>query len=225
MKKSIIYICIALCTVLFALTVHMIFYVTPVEEKMLFNQKIFYYHVPNAFMLMVAVVICGIYSLLYIKKRDSKYDDVALATGELSVMFGAIVLITGSIWGRAEWGVWWTWDARLSTSLVLFMVMVGYVIVRKYGGPGSQQLAAGMAIFGMINVPLIYFSVRIWRTLHPKTSVVPNLDSSMRGTFWLSVLLFTALFVLFLNARIAQARAQRELREVREMGLDAGLLE
>lgn len=225
MKQHIVSACAVVCALLFGYTVYMIFFGTPLEQTMLFNQKIFYYHVPNAFMLMVAVIVCGIYSLLYIKRRDPKYDDVAMAAGEVSVLFGAVVLITGSIWGRAEWGVWWTWDARLTTSLLLWMIMLGYVLVRTYGGPGSQRLAAGLAIFGTVNVPLIYFSVRIWRTLHPQTSVVPQLDSTMRGTFWLSVLCFTCFFVLLMNSRTGQARANRQLREAREIGLDAGLFE
>ena len=225
MKRGIVYACAGLGALLFAYTQYMIFYGTPLEQTMLFNQKIFYYHVPNAFMLMVSVIVCGVYSLKYIKSRDGRHDDIAGAAGEVSVLFGAVVLITGSIWGRAEWGVWWTWDLRLSTSAILFMIMIGYVLVRQYGGPGSERLAAGLAIFGMADVPLIYFSVKISRTLHPETSVVPNLDATMRGTFWLSVLAFTCFFILLLNARTAQARSRRELRETRELGLDAGILE
>lgn len=225
MKRGIVLTSAALCVAGFAYTLYMIFYGTPVDKQLFFNQKIFYYHVPNAFNLFVAVFVCGIASILYLKRRDGRYDDVAEAAGELAVLFGAIVLVTGAIWGKAAWGKWWTWDARLTTSLLLWMVMLGYVLVRKYAGPGSERLAAGLAIFGMADVPLIYFSVKIWRTLHPNTSVVPGLESSMKAAFWLSVLLYLIFFVLLLITRVDQARAHRKLREARELGLDAGLFE
>jgi heme exporter protein C len=174
--------------------------------------------------LFVSVIVCGIASVLYVRRRDGKYDDLAAAAGELSVLFGAAVLVTGSIWGKAAWNVWWQWDARLTTSLLLWMVMVGYVLVRKYGGPGSERLAAGLAIFGMVDVPLIYFSVKIWRTLHPPTSVVPGLEGAMLRTWAVSVLLFLVFYVLLLTARTGLARAERRLHEARERGLDAGVL-
>ena len=210
---------------LLAWTQWLIFYGTPPDKLLFFNQKIFYYHVPNAIMVFVAVIVCGVSSLLYLKRRDGKYDDVAEAAGELAVMYGAIMLITGSIWGKAAWNVWWQWDARLTTALLLWMVMLGYVLVRKFAGPGSERLAAGLAVFGMADVPLIYFSVKIWRTLHPPTSVVPELESSMKLAFWMSFVTFTLMFVVLLVVRVSVARQHRLLRETRERGLDAGLLE
>lgn len=224
MKRAFIFGLAVLAAAGFVMTSNAIFYGTPIDKMLLFNQKIFYYHVPCAFMLFVAVITCGVASLLYLKRRQGRYDDIALAAGELAVVFGAIVLVTGSLWGKAAWNVWWQWDARLTTSLLLWMTMVGYVLVRKFGGPAAERLAAGLGVFGMANVPLIYFSVKIWRTLHPKTSVVPQLESSMRATFWQSVLLFLAFFLLLIFARVATARAARQLREVEEQALDAGLI-
>lgn len=206
-------------------TLYLVFWGTPVDRQLYFSQKIFYWHVACAFMLFVGVFVCGIYSLLYLKKREGRYDDVALAAGELAVLFGAIMLVTGSIWGKAAWGKWWEWDARLTTALLLEMIMLGYVLVRKFGGPGSERLAAGLAVFGMVDVPLVYFSVRIWRTLHPESSVVPGLEGSMRLTMWLSVLTFLLFFVLLLLARVAQTRSDRQVREARELGLDSGLFD
>jgi heme exporter protein C len=105
------------------------------------------------------------------------------------------------------------------------MIMVAYVLVRKYGGPGSERLGAGLGVFAMLDVPLIYLSVHIWRTVHPKTSVVPGLQGNMRIAFWLGVASFIALFVLLMNVSIAVARARRQLEDVRERAFDAGLLE
>jgi heme exporter protein C len=209
----------------FCYTQYLIFYGTPLDRLLMFNQKIFYYHVPCWFMLFLSVFTCGYGSWRYLKKRDGRYDDIAIAAGELAVLFGAAGLITGSIWGKAAWNVWWTWDARLTMSLLLWLTMVGYVLVRKYGGPGSERLAAGLAIFACVSVPFVYFSVRIWRTLHPEASVVPGLEAEMRITFWLSVLLFTMFWTMLLTLRIGAARAQRSLNEARERGLDAGLFE
>lgn len=225
MKRGLFIAAAGVCVLLFGYTLYAIFYKAPLDRALYFNQKIFYYHVPNAFMLFLSVIVCGVASLLYLKRRDGKYDDLAEAAGELAVLFGLIVLVTGSIWGKAAWGKWWQWDARLTTSLLLWMVMLGYVLVRKYGGPGSERLAAGLAVFGLADVPLIYFSVKIWRTLHPKTSVVSELQPGMRGPFWLSVLLFACLFYLLLTVRVKAAAANRRVRELHDRGLDAGVFE
>jgi heme exporter protein C len=225
MKRILISAAAILCMALLAYTQYAIWYGTPIDALLFTNQKIFYYHVPNAFMLFAAVIVCGVASVQYLRTRKGEWDDIAEAAGELAVLYGAIVLVTGMIWGKAAWEVWWQWDARLTTSLLLWMVMLGYVLVRRFAGPGSERLAAGLAVFGMADVPLIYFSVKIWRTLHPETSVVPALQSSMKLAFWMSVLTFTLMFILFLAARVGVARAGRQLREARERGLDAGLFE
>ncbi len=225
MTRIIILALTALCSAGFLLTLDMVFYGTPIDRLLFFSQKIFYYHVPCSFVLFAAVIVCGIYSILYMRSRDGRHDDVALAAGELAIVFGGAMMVTGSIWGKAAWGVWWQWDARLTTALLLWMVMIGYMLVRKYGGPGSERLSAGLAIFGMVNVPLVYGSVRFWRTLHPETSVVPSLEGSMRLAFWLSVALFLAFFAVLLVGRVGQGRLLRRVHEAREKALDAGILE
>ena len=88
-------------------------------------------------------------------------------------------LMTGPLWGRKAWGVWWQWDARLTSALVMWLVFVAYLLLRKYGGPGSEKLSAVLALFGMANVPFVYWSVNVWRTVHPKTSVVMTLQPAM----------------------------------------------
>ena len=225
MKKIALFSGAAACVGLFAYTLYLIFYVTPLADSLLFNQKILYYHVPCAFMLFLAVIICGVASLRYLKSRDPKHDDLAEAAGHLAVLFGAIMLITGSIWAKVAWDHWWVWDARLSSALLLWMAVVAYMLVRKYGGPGSERLAAGLAVFATVNIPLVYFSVKIWRTYHPPTSTVPGLSGSMRAALWLSVLLFAIFFFLLLHVRVQSGRAERRLSELSERGLDAGLFE
>jgi heme exporter protein C len=173
----------------------------PFEQTMGLVQKIFYYHVPSAMLMFVSAFVCGIASAVYLFRRSAAADRVALAAGELVVLFGAIVLVTGPIWARKAWGVWWEWDARLTSSLLLWMIFLAYMLVRRFGGPGSEKLAGAMALFGMANVPFVYVSVNYWRTLHPKTSVVMTLAPGMRGAFWLCVAAFVILYVLLLTVR------------------------
>jgi heme exporter protein C len=173
----------------------------PFEQTMGLVQKIFYYHVPSAMLMFVSAFVCGIASAIYLFRRSAAADRVALAAGELVVLFGAIVLVTGPIWARKAWGVWWEWDARLTSSLLLWMIFLAYMLVRRFGGPGSEKLAGAMALFGMANVPFVYVSVNYWRTLHPKTSVVMTLAPGMRGAFWLCVAAFVILYVLLLTVR------------------------
>jgi heme exporter protein C len=173
----------------------------PYEQTMGLVQKIFYYHVPSAMLMFVSAFVCGIASALFLFRRSAAADRVAVAAGELVVLFGLIVLVTGPIWARKAWGVWWEWDARLTSSLLLWMIFVAYLMVRRFGGPGSEKLAGAMALFGMANVPFVYVSVNYWRTLHPKTSVVMTLAPGMRGPFWFCVAAFTILYLLLLTLR------------------------
>lgn len=227
MKRLLMFGAVAVCALLFYHTIDLVFYGTPLErnDSLYINQKIFYYHVPQAFVLFISVIVCGVASLYFIKRREGRYDDIARSAGELSVVFGAMMLISGSIWAKASWGYWWAWDFRLSSSLLLWLLMVGYVLVRKYGGLGSERLAAGLAIFGAVDIPLVYFSVKVWETQHPETSVVPGLSGDVRTTFWLSVGLFILVFIVLLVTRIGQVRDTRGVRETRELALDAGVLD
>jgi heme exporter protein C len=175
---------------------------TPYEATMGLVQKIFYFHVPSWFAMFTSVFICGAASAVFLFKRSAAADRLAVAAGELTVLFGLMGLVTGPLWGRKSWGVWWQWDARLTMALLLELIFVGYLLVRKYGGPGSDKLSAAMALFGMANVPFVYVSVYIWRTIHPKTSVVPTLGPGMRGTFWFCVAAFMLLYSLLLTLRV-----------------------
>ncbi len=172
------------------------------ESTMGLIQKIFYFHVPSWFAMFLGVFICGVASAVYLFRRTSASDRLAAAAAELTVLFGAIGLVTGPLWGRKAWGVWWQWDARLTTALVLWMIFVAYLLLRRYGGPGSDRLAAGIGLFGMANAPFVYWSVNIWRTVHPKTSVVPTLPSDMGGALWWCVVAFLMLFGALLAARV-----------------------
>src|SRR5438445_3427427 len=147
----------------------------PYEATMGLVQKIFYFHVPAWMAMFTAVFVCGVASGIYLFRGSSAADRLAAAAGELTVLFGSIGLVSGSLWGRKAWGVWWQWDARLTMAFLLELIFFGYLVVRKYGGPGSDKLAAAMGIFGGATAPFVYKSVDWWRTIHPKTSVVQTL--------------------------------------------------
>ncbi len=185
----------------------------PYESTMGLVQKIFYYHVPSAMIMFISAFVCGIASAVFLFRGRAEADHLAAAAGELVVVFGAIVLVTGPLWARKAWGVWWEWDARLTSSLLLWMIFVAYLLVRKYGGPGSEKLAAAMALFGMANVPFVYVSVNIWRTLHPKTSVIPELPKPMMGPFWFSVAAFVLLYIALVTIRTALGRERAQLEQ------------
>jgi heme exporter protein C len=174
----------------------------PFEATMGLVQKIFYYHMPAASMFLLSALVCGYASVRFLVGRDPRHDRRAWAAAELLVLFGAIALVTGPLWARKAWGVWWQWDVRLTSSLMGWMIGIAYLLVRKYGGPGSDKLAAGLALFGMANVPFIYISVNYWRTIHPTTNVVPTLPTSMGLPFWFCFAAFVLLFVLLLQLRV-----------------------
>jgi heme exporter protein C len=191
---------LALAAGMFALAPWMI-NAAPNEATMGLVYKIYFFHMPSAWMFMVAAITSGIASARFLFLKRPSADGWALAAGELAVLFGAFTLVTGPLWARKAWGVWWVWDARLTSSLMLFMIFVAYLLLRKYGGPGADKLGAGMALFGMANVPFIYVSVNYWRTFHPLTSVVPTLPVAMGIPLWYCVIAFTLLFIVLLRMR------------------------
>ena len=174
----------------------------PYESTMGLVQKIFYVHLPSAWMFLLAAVVCGIASVRFLFRGDVRQDSLAWAAAELVVLFGAVTLVTGPLWARKAWGAWWQWDVRLTSSLMGWMVAVAYLLLRRYGGPGSDKLAAGLALFGMANVPFVYISVNYWRTIHPTTNVVPTLPTSFGVPLWFSAAAFMLLFVLLLRMRV-----------------------
>jgi heme exporter protein C len=195
-------------------------------SSLFFNQKIFYFHVAHAFMLFAAVFVSGVASIAFLKTRNPKFDDIALAATEVAVAFGAVVLVTGSVWAKAAWDVWWDWEPRLTMSLLLWLILVGCVLVRKFAGPSADRIAAGMAIFGMVGVPFIY--TMVGQDRHPASGangVVATLHGAdYVNSFLLSALTFLLWFVVLVLVRIQGTRAERELRELRERGMDLGVL-
>jgi len=237
MNKFAVPLFATLAAVGITVSVYLVFFVAPLEysyneagkfngSSLFFNQKIFYFHVGHAFWLFGAVFVSGISSIGFLRTRDPRWDDIASASTDVAVAFGAVVLLTGSIWGKAAWDVWWQWEPRLTMSLLLWLVLVGYVLVRKFAGPSADRIAAGMAIFGMVGVPFIYKMVG--QSSHPAAGtqgVVATLPPGERGPFWLSVASFLFWYLALVISRVQSTRAEREVRELRERGLDLGVLQ
>lgn len=173
----------------------------PNEATMGLVAKIVYFHVPVWIMMFLAVFISGIASGIYLFRGRPAADQLAVSAAELAVLFGFMGLTTGPLWARVSWGVWWPWDVRTTLALILEMNFIAYLLLRKYGGPGAEKLAAGLALFGMFNVPFVYVSVNVWRTLHPETTVVPSLPAAMAGPFWWCVAAYFMLFLVMLTGR------------------------
>ena len=187
----------------------------PNEATMGLVAMILYFHVPVWFMMFLAVFICGIARGVYLFKGRPAADRLAVSAAELAVLFGVMGLTTGPLWARVSWGVWWPWDVRTTLALILEMNFVAYLLLRKYGGPGAEKLAAGVALFGMFNVPFVYVSVNVWRTLHPETTVVPTLPTAMAGPFWWCVVAYFVLFLVMLGGRRRLEDQRARLDELR----------
>jgi heme exporter protein C len=191
---------------------------TPVEAAQGPAQKIFYVHVPSAWAGLMAFVITGLLSILYLWLKDRRIDLAAAASAEVGVAFSVIILTTGPIWGKPIWGTWWTWDARLTSTLFLFLLFVGYIVLRDViTDPGVRgRFSAVIGIMALFLVPFIHLTVYLFRTLHPAPIVLkpsrPSLPGEMLTTLLMSVGVFTVLYVGFLMLRYGLGL----LREARE---------
>src|SRR5947209_5897891 len=141
----------------------------PTEATMGNVQRIFYYHMPSAVVAFTLFFANFIASIVYLARRSRASDAFAVSAAEVGVAFCTVVLVTGPLWARPVWGIWWTWDARLTTTLVLWLIYVSYLVLRRFSTAGQTPLlAAVLAVFGFVDVPLVYISNRIFRTQHPQ---------------------------------------------------------
>ncbi|MCR9163398.1 MAG: cytochrome c biogenesis protein CcsA [Nannocystaceae bacterium] len=203
MKNILPFAMLGVAALIFPTSVSTIFLETPIEQQMGTVQKIFYFHVPLAWIMMLLAVVCGVSAGIQLRRDSKRAEAVSIAAAELVLVTGLGVLITGPIWGHATWGKAWTWDARQVSTGLLWLVFAAYVLVRHYGAAGSERLAAGLAIFGAIDVPVIYYAVKIWKTTHPSNDVAGSLPASMWAALWpaLIALLLTSLALLFIRVR------------------------
>jgi heme exporter protein C len=188
---------------------------TPVEATQGPAQKIFYIHVPSAWVAFLAFGIVGVCSVLYLIVKEPRFDRYAAACAEVGVVYTTGVLLTGPIWAKPIWGAWWTWDARLTSTLFLWFIYFGYLVLRTAVRDGGQRArySAVLGILGALLVPFIHVSVYLFRTLHPLPIVArpgkPQLPGSMLATLLISLGVFTVLFFSMVSHRHAIARLEQ----------------
>lgn len=204
-----------------ALSLVLVFFVARTADPAMGGelQRIFYFHVPSAWIAYLAFAIVFIASIAYLRTDGRRWDLLAGASAEVGVVFCTLVLITGPIWARPVWGTWWQWDARLTSALVLWLTYVGYLFLRALSTePGrTGRLAAVVGIVGFVNVPVVHFSVRWWRTLHPSGPTPANpeeasgLGSPEMTAFFVALVAFTLLFAWLLATRVRLGRLEDEV--------------
>lgn len=210
---------------LMGLTLYMVFFWVPTELNLGVSQRIFYFHVPLGWLGMLSIVLVAVASIMYLITRKEKWDSLAYATAELGVVFSSLILVTGVIWARGDLGWWWTWDAKLTTTLILWFVYVGYLMVRAYAPKGSQgaRFGAVVALFGAIDAPIIYMATVRWRTAHPELNTGPlaqDVDALGSGRIYLTLLVavitFTVLYAYILVERYSLRRSEAALDEIHQ---------
>ncbi|HQX62739.1 MAG TPA: cytochrome c biogenesis protein CcsA [Thermomicrobiales bacterium] len=188
--------------------IFMAFVYAPMDSVQGQAQRIFYVHVPMAWLSYLAFGVIFVGSVGYLWKRNMRWDRLARSGAELGFLFTTLVLITGSLWGRPIWNTFWTWDARLTTTLILWFIYLGYFMIRSYAADAERgaRYAAVLGIIGAVDVPIIHLSVQWWRTLHPQPVVLntggPNLPNEMLWTLLVCFTGFTLLFVYLLIQKI-----------------------
>ena len=196
-------------------------FVAPTEETMGDIQRIFYYHVPSAFAAFLCFFLNLVASLFYLKSRTLKADALALASAEVGIVFCTVVLVTGPLWARPVWGIWWTWDARLTSTLLLWLIYVSYLLLRRFSTAGQTPvLAAVLSVFGSIDVVFVYMSIRWFRTQHPQPVMGPGgggLDPRMAHALLWNFVAFVCWGALLVWIRYKLERRHQQLEETYAM--------
>ena len=193
----------------------------PTESTMGDVQRIFYIHVPSAWTAFLAFFFVFVAGIAYLITKNLKWDRIALACAEIGTVFCTAVLITGPIWAKPVWGIWWTWDARLTSTLILWLMYVSYLLLRDFLEEPARRatLAAVFGIFAFVDVPVVYVAIRLWRTQHPQPvlggGAESGLDPQMLQVLLLSWAAFLILFALLAVLRVRLEKSRDEVRQLR----------
>ncbi len=190
--------------------------VSPPDRDMGHLQKIMYVHVPAAWTTFLAFFVVLVFSLLVLWKGNETHDLIAAAAAEVGAMFNALTLALGMIWGKPTWGVWWTWDARLTSTLVLLLIFVGYLSLRAFIEEPERRArwSAAVGVLGAINVPIVYLSVNWWRTLHQVQSSPSTVDPAYVYGLRVNALAFLFVLIYFVRRRYEAARVARAAEQL-----------
>jgi heme exporter protein C len=199
----------------------------PTEAEMGDVQRLFYFHMPSAWVALGPAFTCVFgFGIAYLTTRNLRYDRIAASAAEIGVIFTTITLVTGPLWAKPVWGVYWTWEPRLTTTLILWFIYVGYLLLRSVAPPGHKRarLAAVYGIAGWIDVPIVFLSIWWWRTVHPRIlgSGGFAIAGSMAWVLALCLLAFTLLFFYLLMVRLRIADMSAQLDEIEALTFDRG---
>ena len=213
---------------LMGLTLYLVYFWVPTELNLGVSQRIFYFHVPLGWLGMLSIMVVAVASAMYLWTGKEKWDSLAYATAELGVVFASLILVTGVIWAKGDLGWWWTWDAKLTTTLILWFIYVAYLMVRAYSPKGSQgaRYGAVVALIGAIDAPIIYMATVWWRTAHPEINTGPLAEDinalgsgKIYTTLMVSVITFTVLYVAMVVERYSLKRTENRLDELHQSAL------
>jgi heme exporter protein C len=225
---AVFYALATLAALAFVVEIFFVFFETPVEARMGIVQKIFYFHVPNAWGMYIGATACFAGSIAYLVHPTDVRDALARAGAEAAIAFGGMLLVTGSLWGAKAWGAFWTWDPRLTTALLSVLIYVAYVVLRAFAGDGAgeRRFAAALGVLGAANLPIIHYSVQKWGGQHPMviTGTGGGLQHpDMSRALYLSSFAFILLAGLLIWVRTRVELGRSRLRRAEEDAIDLGL--
>ena len=189
----------------------------PTERTMGIVQRIFYFHLPSFGVAVIAILVALVAGLRFLVNRDLRSDELAVSSVEIGLVFITVNLVTGSFWARPIWGIWWTWDARLTSAFVLWLMFVGYLILRRAIDEPSQRavLSAVLTVFQAVAAVIVYLANRIWRTQHPQPVIAGGEGSGLDPAMWVALLFcLAAMIVLYLRLLRLRRRLERLRREL-----------
>jgi heme exporter protein C len=197
---------------------------SPADADMGHLQKIMYVHVPAAWMTFISFFVVLVFSVRYLWRRQENDDLIAASAAEVGATFNGLTLMLGMIWGRPAWGVWWVWDARLTSTLVLFLIFVGYLALRAFTEDAQQKArwSAAVGAIGALNVPIVYMSVKWWRTLHQPPSSPETLDPAYTLGLRINAIAMLLVLIYFIRKRYEIARLERAVEHMAEAAAMGG---
>ncbi len=215
MKNKIL---LGVSALLMVASLYLVFIYVPTEATMGIVQRIFYLMVPMGWLALLAFLVVFISSILYLTKRESKWDIRAYSSAEVGLVFTSLALITGSIWAKPIWGIWWTWEPRLTATLVLWLIYVAYFVVRSFAADESRgaRFAAVVGIVGFVDIPIIAMATTLWKGIHPPPVIFQEgIAPSMLLTLLVSIAAFTALYALLLRQRVLMKYDENEIKRLK----------
>lgn len=197
---------------------YMAFVYAPQEKTLGVVQRIFYFHVGSAWNAFLAFLVVAVCSGLYLATRRPHWDKLASASAEVGVLFTTITLLTGSIWGRPVWNTWWTWDPKLTTTLILWFLYVGYLLIRSSaeGNERQARFAAVFGVLGFVDVPIVHISAQLWRSIHPVIVPKMAMEPEMRSAMMVAFLAFTALYAYLVTKQLSVALLADRVAQLKE---------